>query len=125
MDQENNELMSYCRQCGGERHHSVIAEKTRSWDESPVSGSDTWSIVECGGCHTVTFIHSHWFSEDYELTEDGMMQIVHRDLYPPAPPRKMPEWGIDSYLVFKADDRWIVKLHADIYAAIGMGAHRS
>jgi hypothetical protein len=125
MDQENNELMSYCRQCGGERHHSVIAEKTRSWgeDDSPVEGSDTWSIIECGGCHTVTFVHSHWFSEDYDYTEDGATPIVHRDLYPPAPSRKMPEWGADAYLCRKPDDVWIVKLHADIYAAVGMEAY--
>lgn len=125
MDQEKNELMSYCRQCGGERHHSVIAEKTRCWneDDSPVDGSDTWSIVECAGCHTVTFIHSHWFSEDYEFTEDGSTPIVHRDLYPPTPSRKMPEWGMDAYLGLKTDDLWIVKLHADIYAAIGIEAY--
>lgn len=125
MDQDKNELMSYCRQCGGERHHSVIAEKTRSWrdDDSPLDGGDTWSIVECAGCHTVTFIHSHWFSEDYEITEDGPAPIVHRDLYPPAPSRKMPEWGTDAYVDLKADDFWIVKLHADIYAAIGLEAY--
>jgi len=126
MDQEKNELMSYCRQCGGERHHSVTAEKTRSWsdDDSGVQGGDTWSIVECGGCHTVTFIHSHWFSEDYELTEDGgWTPVLHRHLYPPAPSRKMPEWGIYAFLCHTSDDRWIVKLHKDIYAAIGMEAY--
>jgi hypothetical protein len=125
MDQERNELMSYCRQCGGERHHSAIAEKTRSWndDDTTISGGDTWSIVECAGCHTVTFVHRHWFSEDYELTEDGPTPIVHRDLYPPTPSRKMPEWGINAYLDLKVDDLWMVKLHADIYAATGMKAY--
>jgi hypothetical protein len=125
MDQEKNELMSYCRQCGGERYHSVIAEKTRSWseDDPAVEGSDTWSIVECGVCHTVTFIHSHWFSEDYDLTEDGPTPILHRDRYPAAPSRKMPEWGIDAFLCRTSDDLWIVKLHEDIYAAIGMEAY--
>ncbi|MGH7075305.1 MAG: DUF4145 domain-containing protein [Stellaceae bacterium] len=124
MDQEGDELMSYCRQCGGERRHSMIAEKTRSWsdDDAPVDGSDTWSIIECGGCHTVTFVHSHWFSEDTEYTEDGSTPILHRDLYPPTPSRKMPEWGVDAYLGLKNEDLWVVKLHADIYAAVGMEA---
>jgi Domain of unknown function (DUF4145) len=125
MAQAENELKSYCRRCGGERYHSIIAEETRPWDEegSHISGSDTWSIVECGGCHTVTFLHRHWFSEDYESTEDGPVVIVHRDLYPPAPPRKMPEWGIDAYLSRTSEDLWIVDLHADIYAALGLGAY--
>lgn len=127
VDQKRKELMSYCRQCGGERHHSVIAEETRSWDEddSPVSGSETWSIVECAGCHTVTFVHSHWFSEDEEYTEDGPRPIVHRHLYPPTASRKMPEWEerdiYDSGL--NPDGLWIVKVHDDIYASIGIGAY--
>lgn len=125
MNHEKRKLMSHCRQCGGERHHSAIAEETRPWndDDTPISGSDTWSIVECGGCHTVTFIHSHWFSEDFELTDDGPLAIVHRDLYPPAPMRKMPEWGVDAFLCLPADDLWIVQLHKDIYAATGMKSY--
>ncbi len=125
MDNEKESVMSFCRQCGGDRHHSVLTKKTRAWSEedSPVSGGDTWSIVECGGCHTVTFVHSHWFSEDYELTDEGPTPIVHRDLYPPAPPRKMPEWGPDTFLCFSAEDIWVLQLHGDIYAAIGLGAY--
>ena len=124
MDQGENELRSYCRQCGGERYHTTIAEKTRSWSEDDaVEGGDTWSIVECGGCRTVTFVHSHWFSEDCDLAEEGWAPILHRDLYPPAPPRKMPEWGHQYLLSFNSDDAWIPKLHADIYSAIGMKAY--
>lgn len=125
MDEEKKELISYCRQCGGDRHHSTIAEKARSWNDhdSPICGSDTWSIVECGGCHTVTFVHSHWFSEDYELSDDGPAPIAHRELYPPAPTRKMPEWGFDAFLCLPADARWIIQLHRDIYAATGMKSY--
>jgi hypothetical protein len=123
MDQQKNELMSYCRQCGGERYHSVIAEETRPWSDDAIEGSDTWSMVECNGCHTVTFVHSHWFSEDYDITEDGPTPILHRDLYPPAPPRKMPEWGTDGLLCYSLNDSWIIQLHTDIYAAIGIKAY--
>jgi hypothetical protein len=119
--------MSYCRQCGGERHHSVVAEKTRPWSEHDggIYGGNTWSIVECGGCHTVTFVHTHWFSEDCELTDDdGWTPIVHVDLYPPAPSRKMPEWvRVHALLCLPRDHLWIVKLHADIYAAIGLESY--
>ena len=127
MTKSDDELMSYCRQCGGERYHRKIAEREYRWNEpedgGAVGGTDVWSIVECGGCRTVTFVHSHWFSEDCEMTEDGPEPIVYRDLYPPAPSRKVPEWGTDFYLAIKADDIWIVKMHADIYTAIGMKAY--
>ena len=122
-DLGKNELELYCRRCGGERYHSTIAEKTTSWDEEAVQGGETWSMVECCGCHTVTVIHSHWFSEDCHLTDDGWVPIEHCELYPPAPRRKMPEWGIDAFLSHTSTDLWIVDLHADIYAAIGMKAY--
>jgi hypothetical protein len=87
------------------------------------AGNDTWSIVECLGCNNITFIHSHWFSEDYEMTPDGPVPVVYRDLYPPAPTRKPPEWGIDFLLGLSMDDQWVVKLHEDIYSAVGIGAY--
>jgi hypothetical protein len=33
------------------------------------------------------------------MTGDGPEPIVHRKLYPPAPERKMPEWGDDDTLI--------------------------
>jgi len=126
MDQGENGLRSYCRQCGGERYHTTMAEKTRSWsedDESGIQGGDTWSIVECGGCHAVTFVHSHWFSEDCDVTEEGWVPILHRDLYPPAPSRKKPEWGTHYMLCFNSNELWMTNLHDDIYSAIGLKAY--
>ncbi|MGE5504148.1 MAG: DUF4145 domain-containing protein [Actinomycetota bacterium] len=118
------ELLSYCRQCGGDRHHSVVAETTRTWDDehAPVYGGDTWAILECGGCRTITFAHNHWFSEDFDWDESGPVPTIHRDLYPPAPPRKMPEWGVDGYICYNIGDLWVSKLHQDVYSAIGLKA---
>lgn len=125
MESERKLEVSYCRQCGGDREHHVFAEKSRYWgdEDSPVDGGDIWAILECAGCHAVTFVHSHWFSGEDEMTENGPETVVHRDLYPPTPPRQMPEWGIDSYLWFDVDDQWIAKLHKDIYAALGLKAY--
>lgn len=125
MESQRKIEVSYCRTCGGDRDHVVFAEMTRDWSEkdAPVDGSDRWAIVECAGCHTVTFVHSHWFSEEYEMTENGPEVVLYRDLYPPAPPRKMPEWGIDLYLCLNIDDLWVVYLHKDIYAALGLKAY--
>lgn len=126
VNDEKDELRSFCRQCGGERRHSLLAEEARPWEEeedTPVCGNDTWSIVECKGCSNVSFVHSHWFSEEYEMTSDGRSPIIHRDLYPPAPARKPPEWGMDFLLSVPVNDMWMIKLHEDIYSAVGIGAY--
>jgi len=123
-DQGESEL-SYCPRCGGDRHHAVFARKERRWSHpevSIVSGGDTWSILECRGCQNVMFVHTHWFSEDEEWGDDGPELIVHRDLYPPAPPRAKPEWASELWHTLAHKDRWVGKLHGDIYAALGTGA---
>jgi hypothetical protein len=120
-------LMSYCRGCGGARHHVTLSEHAFPWsdDDTPIDGNDIWSVTQCAGCRTVTFCHTHWFSEDQEPTDDGseIRTIVHRDLYPPAPPRRKPEWGTEMFLAFSFNDRWVRSLHEDIYAALGMKAY--
>jgi hypothetical protein len=102
----------------------VIAKKERHWshDEAGVEANDTWSILECCGCENVTFVHTHWFSEDWEIGDNGPQPIVHRDLYPPSPPRPMPEWASELWLSLSRKDLWVVKLHDDIYAALATGA---
>src|SRR5580698_511034 len=116
-DVDNEKIeRSYCRRCGGDRQHTTIAHKERPWaeEESGVEGFDSWSILECRGCETIAFVHTHWFSEDYEYDDDdGTQIIVHRDLYPPAPPRSTPEWESDLWTALPSDSDWIGKLHRD------------
>jgi hypothetical protein len=102
----------------------VIAKEERHWsdDEAQIDGNDTWSIVECRGCRNVTFVHTHWFSEDWQIGDEGPEPIVHRDLYPPLPPRPLPEWASELWLSLTHENQWLVKLHRDIYAALGTGA---
>lgn len=135
---EKKDVKSYCRECGDERWHFVCAEVPRNWEHegTPVHGGEIWSILKCKGCKTVSFLHTEWDSVDVEDTDDGPEPIVHRRLYPPTPSRKMPEWGNDIYLCdirkenSESDDAsWtekdypLVRLHKDIYAAIGLNAY--
>lgn len=124
MTDTEKELRSFCRKCGGERLHSVFAEKSRSWSdhEDTEFGDDTWSIIECRGCEEVTFAHCHRYSGDTEPTDFGYEPVLHRDLYPPAPTRKAPEWAFEVYMCLPTKEFWVPKLHSDIYAAIGIGA---
>jgi hypothetical protein len=117
------ERMSYCRKCGDDRHHQILFEKTITWsdDKAPVDGGDTWLVLLCAGCHEVSFVHEHWFSEDYDLTDEGMETIIHRDIYPPAP-RRRPLDHDDLIMFVNMDEHWIAFLMRDIYSASGMGA---
>ena len=90
------EFRSFCRQCGGERLHNVIASEARPWeeDDAPVNGCDTYSILECRGCQTITLSHVHWWSEDAEPTEEGFRPIEHRDLFRQRRSAKCPNGGL-------------------------------
>jgi hypothetical protein len=128
-DAANNEIKIFCRQCGGDRYHSTVAEKVDAWSdqETPVCGAETWAVVECRGCRTLTFLRERWFSEDTVDTDYGLEPIVHRTIYPPSPTRKLPEWSNDHtfmLLEIVVDEAWIFKLHKDVYAAIGLGSLR-
>jgi hypothetical protein len=127
-DTVKKEIKVFCRQCGGNRYHSTVAEKVDKWseDDVPISGAETWAVVECCGCRTLTFLHERWFSEDTVETDHGSEAIVHRNIYPPAPARKLPEWSNESFILLDipANDAWVFKLHQDVYAAIGLDSLR-
>jgi hypothetical protein len=123
------EMKVFCRQCGGERYHSTIAEKVDAWSEedTPICGAEAWAIVECCGCRTLTFLHERWFSEDTVDTDHGPEPIIHRTIYPPSPARKLPEWSNDQMFMLlevPVDDTWVLKLHQDVYAAIELRSLR-
>src|SRR5208337_5540349 len=83
-DTFKKEMKVYCRQCGGDRYHSTVAEKLDEWsgEEAPIWGGVRWAVVECCGCRTLTFLHEEWFSEDTIDTRHGSDPIIHRTIYP-------------------------------------------
>lgn len=82
-------------------------------------GHDTWEILECRGCSNVTFVHTHWFSED---SDDAGHPLIRRDLYPPSPSRAKPEWAHQLWRCLPREHLWLVGLHGDIYTALGTKA---
>lgn len=124
-NQTTTGLLSYCRGCGGDRHHTALAEKNILWEEkgTTVSGGDEWQMLQCMGCDTITFVHSSWFSEETEYTDDGPQPVVRRQLYPSALQRKRPEWGPDLLLGLPIEQLWKSKILDDIYSAIASSAY--
>jgi len=118
---ENVKDKAHCRKCGGERWHFILAKEDRAWseDEGRVSGSDSWQILECCGCETITFRHTDWFSE---ITDPDGTPILKKDQYPPSSSRKSPEWLNDLYVCVNIDEILFVGLLVDIYATMGLKA---
>src|SRR5579859_2047831 len=118
---EDKIATSYCRDCGGDRRHSVRKSLDRGWDneDAGINGHDTWEILECMGCGNVSFAHTHWFSED---TDDTGRPIINRHVYPPSPRRAKPEWANELWAGLTRETMWLEKLYSDIYTALGMSS---
>lgn len=84
----DEETKAPCRSCHRETKHKVLAVRLTS-DEAEVEGhgwvswQDTFEMLECLGCETVTLRHIHLFSE---LPDDTV------SYYPPAVSRRRPTW---------------------------------
>jgi len=116
-------VKAHCRKCGGVRRHAMLHKEVRDWkdDDYPVYGSDTYEILECCGCETIGFRHSHYFSED--IDEEGN-PISHFDHYPPFSTRVSPDWtGTQLFLSLKLDETWIVDLLKQIYSSVGLKSY--
>lgn len=114
---------AHCRSCGGQRRHHILAKEDVEWEDevNPVWSHDSWQILKCAGCDTITFRHLSAFSED---TDDEGCVITHREQFPPAPPRKPPEWVVDLWRCVPIQDfLFISRLINDIYAAMGLKAY--
>lgn len=114
---------AYCRNCGGQRWHYILAKEDVRWDdeESPVSSLNSWQILKCAGCDTITFRHVHWFSE--EIDDDDAV-VIHKDHYPPAPARTPPEWSGSLWRYIDTDNViYVWRLMNDIYSAMGLKAY--
>lgn len=73
----------FCLMCKRSTRHlvSVSLDKNGSaWhrDEAwNVSWSETYQVLECQGCSTISFSHSSWFSEDEQDGEDGVVERLY------------------------------------------------
>lgn len=76
----------YCRTCKGPTNHSVIHEiKTQGEiDEGYFQWMYTYSLIQCQGCETVSFLETYGDSEMVEIDEDKGIAgyYVNKTIYP-------------------------------------------
>jgi hypothetical protein len=89
----NRRITSHCNECGGERNHEELCCEKTHW-EMPigamvrtVTGGDTYQMLKCKGCDSISFRHSKWCSE---------WDDVEAHYYPPEISRSKPSWWEDE-----------------------------
>ena len=118
---------AHCNTCGGTRKHDVLFSKRKHWDDSvdggrhSISGTDTYSLIACGGCETIHLKHDSTFSEDTEL--DGSA-IVTTNYYPPATSRRTPTWLGSKNSPFWYGGTVIEQWLKEIYSAVQNDSRR-
>ncbi|MBL7892807.1 MAG: DUF4145 domain-containing protein [Bacteroidia bacterium] len=73
------ETKYFCRNCKGARNHSVLYEKKLKGSDEEYSFHwiDSYFVIECAGCETLSFLKVYGDSEMYYLDEEGEQQYEH------------------------------------------------
>ncbi len=110
-----------CNECGPDRNAIERASHTVRGSDGPISWSDTYEVLECGGCSTLSVRHRFWFSEWDEIDHDpltGNMRMVpgiRTTYWPPPTTRKKPLWADEI------DDEVMREVFEEVYAALNAG----
>lgn len=76
-------LNTNCRSCARRTRHEVVHELVVETKDEYFNETDTWQIIRCMGCHTVTFRHQHDDFDDVEERPDGTVKhAVTMKTYP-------------------------------------------
>lgn len=113
-------LKAHCNKCRGLTNSWVRAEHTVTGNDGPISWSDSFEVLQCCGCDTLSVRQEHWFSEWDEMDYDEYGRMVMRpgikEVYFPAPTvRAKPEW-FDTI-----GDEVLRNVLDELYAALNAG----
>lgn len=78
----DKKVRSYCRRCGQETNHNIIAEKTESFSDD-YAYDQTYQIIECLGCNTKSFRDViHEVQHAFQVAEDEWEVPISIAVYP-------------------------------------------
>lgn len=113
-------IKAHCNKCHGTTNSSVRAEHTVNGRDGPTSSSDSYQVLQCCGCDTLSVRHEYWFSEWDQLDHDEYGQLVMRpgikETYYPAPTvRAKPTWSDNI------SDEVLRDVLNELYSALNVG----
>jgi hypothetical protein len=120
------EFMVTCLQCAGATRHHVIRSVSDVWTEHEFAFQNTFQIVECRGCKTLSVRHDQSSSEDavqYDAVTGEQYEPDNGKYYPL---RSHPELPDAHFLPFRVGSvyREVLTAHASglpILAQVGLG----
>lgn len=122
-------MKAHCNRCRGLTHSWVRAEHTANGSDGPISWSDTFEVLQCCGCDTLSVRREYWFSEWDEMDYDADGRMVMRpgikETYYPAPTvRAKPAWSdqISDDVLRNVLDELYVALNAGLNVLASVGA---
>ena len=114
-------MAAHCNNCGGRRDAYNRASHTSNGTDGEVSWSHTYRVLECCGCHNISVMHVHWFSEwdqiesDPQTGEPRMVPGEKVTMWPPPTKRRKPNW------IERLEDQALRDVIDEIYQALGSG----
>jgi hypothetical protein len=114
-------VKAHCNECGGERSAYKRASHTVNGGDGEVSWSDTYDVLECCGCSSLSVRHTYWFSEWDQFDSDpltdqpSLIPGIKETYWPPLTKRKKPQWAE------KLDDDVIRGVIEEVYQALNAG----
>ena len=89
---------AHCNKCHGIKNSWVRAEHVVHDSDGTISWSNSYKVLQCCGCDSLSFRHEHWFSEWDQMDYDDYGQLIMRrgikeTYYPPATIRTKPSWS--------------------------------
>jgi hypothetical protein len=90
MSRDENMDKCFCNSCRRLTFHLIVHSHSQSGteDEVPLSWENAYQILECQGCHNVTYRTREWCSEWADETGSNYNYIY----YPPLVAREKPSW---------------------------------
>jgi Domain of unknown function (DUF4145) len=103
-----------CSSCVRHTTHEVLFETKR---EHQGRDDNTYKLLSCGGCGTVSMMHVWTGTEWFEDVDGNKGKPVNVHYYPSPVSRKEPEWVAES-------EGKLISLLQEIYQAIDGGQYR-
>jgi hypothetical protein len=118
-------IKAHCNKCRGITNSWVRAKHTVKGTDAqalpePVHWSNSYEVLQCCGCDTLSVRHEHWFSEWDELEHDETGQLrmrpgIKETYYPSPTVRTKPTWS-DSI-----GDEVLRDVLDELYSALNVG----
>ena len=90
-------IKAHCNKCRGTKNSWVRSEHTVNGCDGPVSWSDSYEVLQCCGCDTLSVRHEYWFSEWDEVHDEFGQPVLRRGIketyYPSPTVRTKPNWS--------------------------------